>query len=98
MERPSVDGLTRAFTHMSITCDPRAPKNVPKHIKDTLPRDPRIVKWEKERKALHVEIRRSGFLYLAKETEKGKRHRKLGQMIRNATKKWKEDIRNAFRR
>jgi hypothetical protein len=98
MERPSVDGLTRAFTHMSITCDPRAPKDVPKHVKDALPRDPKIVKWRKEREALHVEIRRSGFLYEAKKTEKGKRHQKLGQMIRNATKKWEEDIKKAFRR
>jgi hypothetical protein len=48
MERPSVDGLTRAFTHMSITCDPRAPKNGPKHIRDVLPPNPKIVEWEKE--------------------------------------------------
>ena len=70
MERPSVDGLTRAFTHMSITCDPRAPRNVPKHIKDALPRDPKIVKWEKERRTLYAEIRnRYGFLYRATGTE-----------------------------
>ena len=52
IERLSVNRLTRAFTHISITCDPRAPKEVPKYIKDTLPRDPKILGQEKERKTL----------------------------------------------
>jgi hypothetical protein len=84
---------------MSLTCDPRAPKDVPQHIKDALPRDARIVKWKEERKALYVEIRsRYKFLYLATHTEKGKRHQMLGQKINNATKKWEDDIKKAFRR
>ena len=99
MERPSVDGLTRAFTHMSITCDPRAPKDVPQHIKDALPRDSRIVKWKEERKALYVELRsRYKFLYRAIDTEKCKKHQMLGRKINNATKKWEDDIKKAFRR
>jgi hypothetical protein len=56
MERLSVNGLTRAFIHMSITCNPRALKNVPQYVKAALPRDPKIVKWENERTALHAEI------------------------------------------
>jgi hypothetical protein len=37
-------------------------------------------------------------LYLATHTEKGKRHQMLGQKINNATKKWEDDIKKAFRR
>jgi hypothetical protein len=97
IERPSINGLTRAFTHISITCDPRAPKDVPQHIKDTLPRDSRIIKWKEERKALYVKIRSQyKFLYLATHTEKGKRYQMLGQKINNATKKWENDIKKAF--
>jgi len=99
MERPSADGLICAFTHMSITCDPPAPKNVPKHVKGALPRDPKIVKWEKERKTLYAEIRsRYGFLYRATGTEKGQRHQMPLRKINNATKKWEEDIKMTFRR
>jgi len=32
LDRPSMDGLTKAFTHMSLTCDPRAPKHVPQEV------------------------------------------------------------------
>jgi hypothetical protein len=99
MERPSVDGLTRAFTHMSITCDPRAPKNVPKHVKAALPRDPKIIEWEKERDTLTVEIKsRYKYIYMAEKTEKYKRRQKIIQWIINATKKWEEDIKKAYRR
>ena len=37
LERPSTDGLTRAFTHMGLTCDPRAPKDVPQEVMNALP-------------------------------------------------------------
>jgi hypothetical protein len=32
LDWPSMDGLTKAFTHMSLTCDPRAPKHVPQEV------------------------------------------------------------------
>jgi hypothetical protein len=84
---------------MSITFDPRAPKNVPKHIKDALPRDPKVVKWEKERKTLYLEIRsRYRFLNRASGTEKGKMYQTLTRKINNATKKCEEDIKKAYRR
>lgn len=71
MERPSIDGLTRAFTHMSIHCDPRAPKDVPQHIKDALPRDLKTAKLKMERLALCADIKHEyGFVYKAKGTAK----------------------------
>ncbi|CZR68052.1 uncharacterized protein PAC_17951 [Phialocephala subalpina] len=99
VERRSVDGLTRAFTHMSITCDPRAPKNVPKHVKKALPRDPKIVEREKERRILLIELRsRYGFLYRVDGVEGGKKYQILIRKINSATKKWEEDIKKAYRR
>jgi len=40
LDQPTNVGFLRAFTHMSLTCDPRAPTTVPKEILDTLPPDP----------------------------------------------------------
>jgi len=99
MERPSVDGLIRAFTHMSIICDPRAPKDVPQHIKDALPRDPKIFELEKERKTLYVNMRSQyQFLYKGAETEMGKRYQRLVRKINSTTKKWEEVIKKEYRR
>jgi hypothetical protein len=56
MERLFINRLTRAFIHISIICDPRALKDVLKHIKDAFPRDLRIVKWKEKRKALYIKI------------------------------------------
>ncbi|KUJ06358.1 uncharacterized protein LY89DRAFT_678904 [Mollisia scopiformis] len=44
----SDDGLTRAFTHMSIRCNPGAPKEVPREVMDPLlAADPEIVNTRK---------------------------------------------------
>ena len=99
MERPSIDGLTRAFTHMSIRCDPRAPKDVPKHIKDALPRDEKIAQLKKEKSALLAGIKSEfRFLYRAKGSPKWKEHLELGLKIARMTKKWEEGIKKAYRR
>jgi hypothetical protein len=98
MERPSVDGLTRAFTHMSIQYDPRAPKDVPKHIKDALLRDLKIAQLKKK-SALLANIKcEYRFLYKAKGTTKWKEHQELGQKISRGAKKWEEGIKKAYRR
>jgi hypothetical protein len=45
----SEDGLTRAFTHMSIRCNPGAPKEVPEDImRQLLAAAPDIVKLEEQ--------------------------------------------------
>jgi hypothetical protein len=54
----SDDGLTRAFTHMSIRCNPGAPKEVPaKVMKPLFAADPDIVDLERRVKELHTEIK-----------------------------------------
>ena len=52
LERPSVDGVLRMLTHMSLMCDPRAPIHVPDDVLAALPPDPDIVALEQEREQL----------------------------------------------
>lgn len=52
LHQPTDIGLLRAFTHMSLTCDPRAPKKVPDEVLAGLPPDPEIVELLRERKEI----------------------------------------------
>jgi hypothetical protein len=54
----SDDGLTRAFTHMSIRCNPGVPKEVPREMMSSpLATDPHIVDLEKSFKQLYAKIK-----------------------------------------
>jgi hypothetical protein len=98
LERPSMDGLTRAFTHMSLTCDPRAPKEVPKEVINALPPDPVIVELETERKELYETIRkRYRFVNRARGTKIGKEYQTLVGRIGNAKQKRHNDIKKQYR-
>jgi hypothetical protein len=48
LDWPSIDGLTKAFTYISLTYDPRAPKDVPKEVIKALPPNLVIVKLKKD--------------------------------------------------
>ncbi|KAH7110517.1 FluG domain-containing protein [Dactylonectria estremocensis] len=56
-EEPSDDGLTRAFTHMSIRCNPEVPKEIPKAELDRLPTDPDIDELSRRVKRMSIDIR-----------------------------------------
>jgi hypothetical protein len=43
---------------MSLTCDPRAPKDVPKEVIDALPPNPAIVELETDQWELYKAIRK----------------------------------------
>jgi hypothetical protein len=80
-------------------CDPRAPKNLPKHTKDLLPPDPKILEWQREREVLYVQIRgHYGPLYRADKTEMGEIYKTLVRKINARTKKRDDDIRKVYRR
>jgi len=54
----SDDRLTRAFTHMSIRCNPGAPREVPNRVMERLfAADPEITDLERRFKALATEIK-----------------------------------------
>jgi hypothetical protein len=49
LDQPTDAGFLRAFTHMSLTCDPRAPVDVPDEVMKALPPDPEIIELTRER-------------------------------------------------
>ncbi|RFU29061.1 hypothetical protein B7463_g7279, partial [Scytalidium lignicola] len=52
------DGLTRAFTHMSIRCNPGAPEGVPRELMERIfATDPDIVDLERRFKASHTDLK-----------------------------------------
>jgi len=60
---PSADGLTRAFTHISIRCNPEVPKEIPKSEIDKLEPDPEVVKLTNQVKRKAIQIRQEyGFI------------------------------------
>jgi hypothetical protein len=48
LDQPSTDRLTKAFTYISLTCDLRTPKDVPKEVIKALPSNLVIVKLKKD--------------------------------------------------
>jgi hypothetical protein len=52
LERPSIDGILRMLTHMSLIRDPRAPVHVPDNVLIVLPPDLDIVALEQRREEL----------------------------------------------
>jgi hypothetical protein len=100
LERPSTDGLTRAFTHMSLTTDPQAPTDVPQEIMDALPPNPDVLAMEVERAQLFKELREEyRFVRRAPETDiRKKTHQQLVGKIVNKNKKLHEEAKKQYRR
>ncbi|KAL5625695.1 hypothetical protein FOBRF1_000038 [Fusarium oxysporum] len=89
---PSADGLTRAFTHMSIRCNPEVPKEIPKAELDRLPPDPDVVELSNRIKRKSYAIRLEyKFIRLAPKMVR----REYAQMRRdliNAEKRFRDEM------
>ena len=48
LDQPTDAGFLRAFTHMSLICDPCAPVNVPREVMEALPPDLEITELKRE--------------------------------------------------
>jgi hypothetical protein len=80
----SDDGLTRAFTHMSIRCNPGAPKEVPNEVMERLfAAHPDIVDLEQRFKALSTEIEWEYKFIKRPPGEKRKEHEDLRKQRRS---------------
>ena len=89
----SDDGLTRAFTHMSIRCNPGAPREVPREVMEPLlAADPDITDLERRFKGLHTKLK-SEYKFI-KRAPKGirEKHNNLRTQLRNAKKNLKDEI------
>ncbi|KAG4027417.1 hypothetical protein MFRU_030g00530 [Monilinia fructicola] len=95
----SDDGLTRAFTYMSIRCNPGVPKAVPAQMMSSLlAADPNIVDLEKSFKEIHTKIKwEHKFIKCAPEILR-KQHELLRKELINAKKSLKDEIEKEFRK
>jgi hypothetical protein len=89
---PSADGLTRAFTHMSIRCNPEVPKEIPKSELDELPADPDIVELSRKVQRMSIAIRQE-FKFIRLSPKRVRReYRELRRELRNAEKNFRDDM------
>ena len=84
LERPSEDSLLKAFAHISLTCDPRAPNK----IIGKLPADPAINALEHERARLKTAIAQNySKINLAKGTPLGLKYDSIQASLQAAKSK-----------
>jgi len=95
----SDNGLTRAFTHMSIQCNPGAPKEVPKEVmKPLFAADPDIVNLEQRVKELHTEIKWE-YKFIKRAPKKvRKEYKDLRKQLKNTKKSLEDEIEDAYRK
>ena len=87
------DGLTRAFTHMSIRCNPGAPKEVPREVMERLlAADPEIAVLERQFKESHTRIKWEYKFIIRAPKEIREAHKKLGQQLKAATKSLEDEL------
>jgi hypothetical protein len=87
------DGLTRAFTHMSIRCNPGAPKEVPREVMEQLlAADPEIAVLERQFRESHTRIKWEYKFIKRAPKEIREAHKKLGQQLKAATKSLEDEL------
>ncbi|KAL3957291.1 hypothetical protein ACCO45_007869 [Purpureocillium lilacinum] len=93
---PSADGLTRAFTHMSIRCNPEVPKEIPKSEMDKLEPDPEVVELTNQVKRKAIQIRQEyGFIKNAPKEVK-QEYEQLRRDLKSAGKAFRDDMTKVF--
>jgi len=95
----SEDGLTRAFTHMSIRCNPGAPKEVPEEaMKQLLAAAPDIVELDRQVKESSIRLRREFGCINRAPTLEQNGHKELRNQLKNAKKGFKAEMDDAYRK
>ena len=89
----SDDGLTRAFTYMSIRCNPGVPDTVPTPLMDKLlAKDPEIVGLDRLFKESRLRLREDYGTIKRAPKLKQEEHEELGKQLRNAMKSFRTEI------
>jgi len=95
----SDDGLTRAFTYMSIRCNLGALKEVPEEVmKPLLAVDPDIADLERRVKQSSTQIKWEYKFIKRAPKEIKKEHKDLSKELTNAKKSLRDDIDKAYRK
>lgn len=91
----SDDGLTRAFTHVSVRCNPGSPKEVPEEVmKPLLAADPDIADLERRVKQSFTQTKWEYKFIKQAPKEIKKEHKDLAKELTNAKKSLRDDIDN----
>jgi hypothetical protein len=99
LEEPSEKGLFRAFAHMSMTCDPRAPTSVPYEELETFPLDLDVPKHLKYREEVKKKIKdQHGTIIQAKGTKLYDEMRCLDALIHSADNKRRRHAKQVYRK
>jgi hypothetical protein len=94
----SDDGLTRAFTHMSIRCNPGAPRNVPEEVMAPLvAADPEIASLKQRAQVLCNKIKWDYKRIKWAPNKTRVEYKDLCKQVTNTTKSLKDEIKNAYR-
>ena len=94
----SDDGLTRAFAHMSIRCNPGVPKHVPGAVLSALPPDPDIADLERRHAAMSQQLRHKYRFVKRAPQKEAKEYQDLGRQLISAKKSFKDEITREFKR
>ena len=95
----SDDGLTRAFTHMSIRCNPGAPNEVSCEVMEKLlASDPDVVDLQRRFKALQTKLKQEYQFIKRAPTKRWKEHQDLRRQLTNAKKSLRTDMEDAKRK
>ncbi|KAM3533679.1 hypothetical protein MY4038_002994 [Beauveria bassiana] len=89
---PSADGLTKAFSHMSIRCNPEVPRAIPKAELAGLPPDPEVVQMTREVKETAIKLRQQYGLIKSAPADVQDEYKRRRCDLRNAEKAFKEDM------
>ncbi|KAM3562091.1 hypothetical protein MY1884_001997 [Beauveria asiatica] len=89
---PSADGLTKAFSHMSIRCNPEVPRTIPKAELAGLPPDPEVVQMSREVKETAIKLRQQYGLIKSAPADVQDEYKRRRCDLRNAEKAFKEDM------
>lgn len=93
---PSADGLTKAFSHMSIRCNPEVPRDIPKAELAKLPPDPEVEQLTREVKQTASQLRQQyGFIKSAPKLARTK-YLQIRSDLRNTEKAFRDDMTKAY--
>ncbi|KAJ9133697.1 FluG domain-containing protein [Pleurostoma richardsiae] len=93
---PSADGLTRAFIHMSIRCNPEIPTEIPRAELDKIDPDPDIVSLSMRVRQMFLSIRREyRFIKRAPQIIRDE-YRQLQRDLRNVEKNFRDDMTRVY--
>jgi Tfp pilus assembly protein PilO len=93
---PSADGLTRAFTHMSIRCNPEVTKDIPKSVLDQLPPDPDIARLSDQVKHKSYSLKlKYKFIKRAPKVDR-EEYVQMRRNLINAEKRYKDEMATVY--